>query len=149
MALRRHGGNSSRGPDPEKYTGFKGEWDGSINAFVFASKDERDRYQIATYGAVRNGYREEHEPTDSRPPLKYPEPFFESSEERAAWLRAVQSCPLDQYGSMDVFAYLAEVGKVATGLRGNVLSMPRQRMSRRERDERLKELRAQARKVTP
>jgi len=146
MTSRKHVGSSSRGPDPEKYAGFKGSWDKDLDAFVFASKEERDRYQVAKYGAVRNAYREEHEPTDERPPLKYPEPFFESSEERAAWLRAVQSCPLAEYGHLDAFVYLAEVGQVAAGIRP-VQSMPRQRMTRRQMDERLRALRGQAAKL--
>jgi len=117
---------------------------GSSSDGGFDSKEDRDRYQIAKYGQIRNGFRQEWEPTDDRPLLVYSEPFWESSEEQAAWVRAVQSCPLAQYGSLDAFAYLAEVGKVATGLRGGVPSMPRPRMTRRERDERLRALRAQA-----
>jgi hypothetical protein len=127
MALRRHGK-----PDAPQ---------------AFASCDARDHYQRQKYGSVRNGYREEHEPTDDRPLLIYPEPFWESSEEMGAWTRAVQACPLAQYGGMDAFAYLAEVGQLATGMPGGLRKMPRQRMTRRQMDERLKALRGQARKL--
>ena len=132
------------GHDVTRYEGFKGAYDRVAGTFVFESTEERDRFQRAKYGAVRNGYREEHEQTDGRPLLIYPEPFWESNEERTAWLRAVESCPLAEYGSLDAYAYLAEVAKVATGLRGGVPTMPRTRLTRRERDERVRALRAQA-----
>lgn len=127
MTLRRHG--TPEGPR------------------VFASPGERDRWQRETYGHVRNGFREEHEPTDDRPLLIYPEPFWESSEEMGAWLRAVRSCPLREYGHLDAFVYLAEVGKLAAGLPGGVRSMPRRGLTRRQMDERLKTLRGQAAKL--
>lgn len=110
----------------------------------FDSKEDRDRWQIAKHGQVRDGFRQEWEQTDDRPLLIYSEPFWESSEERSAWERAVAACPLSEYGELDAFVYLAEVGKVATGLRGGVPTIPRPRMTRRERDERLRALRKQA-----
>lgn len=125
MALRRHGK-----PDGPR---------------VFDSPGERDRWQRETHGHVRNGFREEHEETDGRPLLIYPEPFWESSEEMNAWVQAIRACPLAQYGSMDVFAYLEEVGKVAVGLPGGVRKMPRRGLTRRQMDERLRALRGQAR----
>ena len=139
MTLRGHGK-----PDTSRFDGFQGTFDKAAGTFVFASQEERDRFQREKYGAVRNGYRQEWEETDARPLLIYPEPFWESSEEQAAWVRAVQSCPLAQYGSMDAFAYLAEVAKVAEGLPGGVRSMPRRGLTRRQMDERLRALRAQA-----
>lgn len=142
MVLRRHGT-----PDVSRFEGFKGVFDKAANTFVFASADERDRFQVAKYGAVRNGFRHEWEQTDDRPLLIYPEPFWESSEEQAAWLRAVQSCPLGEYGHLDAFVYLAEVGKLAAGIRGPVKSMPRRGLTRRQMDERLKTLRGQAAKL--
>jgi hypothetical protein len=111
---------------------------------TFESREERDRWQVAKYGHVRNGFREEGEESDGRPLLVYPEPFWESPTEESFWLRAVRSCPLSQYGHLDAFAYLAEVAKVATGLSGGVKSMPR--MSRRRWDQRLMTLREQENK---
>jgi len=133
--------------DIGKYAGFKGAWDKDINGFVFASKEERDRFQEATYGHVRNGFRGEHEPTDDRPLVIYPEPFWESSEEMGAWVRAVQSCPPSQSGDMDTFAYMAEVGRLALALPGGVRKMPRRGLTRAEMDARLKALRAQAERL--
>jgi hypothetical protein len=130
--------------DTSRFEGFKGAFDRIAGAFVFESPEERDRYQRAKHGAVRNGFRFEWEQTDERPLLIYSEPFFESSDEQAAWLRAVQSCPLAEYGSLDLFAYLAEVGKVAVGLPGGMPTMPRTRLTRRQMDERVRALRAQA-----
>lgn len=141
MALRRHGA-----PDISRYEGFKGSFDKAAGTFVFESMQERDRFQVAKYGEVRNAYRHEHEQTDDRPLLIYPEPFWESSEEMAAWLRAVQACPLKEHGSLDAFVYLAEVGKVAEGIRP-VKSMPRRGLTRREMNERLRMLRGQARET--
>jgi hypothetical protein len=140
VALRRHGT-----PDVSLFEGFQGAFDRIAGCFVFASPEERDRYQRAKYGHVRAGYREEHEETDERPLLVYPEPFWESAAEMTAWLRAVQMCPLGEYGGMDAFAYLAEVGKVAIGLPGGVRKMPRRGLTRRQMDERLQVLRSQAR----
>jgi hypothetical protein len=137
MALRRHGA-----PDLTRYEGFQGT--AERGGFVFASQEERDRFQREKHGAVRNGYRQEWEETDSRPLLIYPEPFWESSEEQAAWVRAVQACPLGEYGSMDVWDYLGEVAKVAEGLPGGLRSMPRRGLTRRQMDERLRALRSQA-----
>jgi len=132
--------------DLTRYEGFQGT--SERGGFVFASLEERDRYQRAKHGAVRNGFRlpgeDTHgEPTD-RPTVVYREPQWESSAEMNAFLRAVQSCPLAEYGSLDLFAYLAEVGKVATGLPGGVPSMPRTRLTRRQMDERVRALWAQA-----
>jgi len=140
MPIRGH----RTAPDVTRYEGFQGGYDRVAGTFVFVSTEERDRYQRAKHGAVRNGFRHEWEQTDERPLLIYPEPFWESSEEQAAWVRAVQSCPLAEYGSLDAYQYLAEVAKVATGLRGGVRSMPRRGLTRRQMDERLKALRGQA-----
>ena len=130
-----------------KYDGFKGAWDDQLDAFVFLSMEERDRYQVATYGAVRNGFRHEHEPVDSRPLLFYPDPFWESSEERAAWLRAVDACPLEKSKDLDMFVYLAEVGALALSLPGGLRKMPRTRLTRAEMDARLRLLREQAERL--
>lgn len=91
----------------------------------------------------RLGYRTEFDAVDERPLIYYTEPFWESPEEEALWLRAVRSCPLSEYGKLDVFAYLAEVGQVAVGLSGKVKRMPHTRMSRVERDRQLAKLRGQ------
>ena len=64
----------------------------------------------------RMGFRHEWEPTDERPLLIYTEAFWASPEEEARWTRAVRLCPLSEYGHLDLFQYLAEVGKVAETL---------------------------------
>jgi hypothetical protein len=138
VALRRHGP-----PDTSRYEGFKGAYDKFAGTYIFESMEERDRFQREKYGAVRNGYRKEDEPTDERPLLIYPEPVWESAAEMNAWLRAVQSCPLLEYGHLDAFVYLAEVGKVSGGIRP-VKSMPRPGLTRRQMDQRLRTLRGQA-----
>jgi len=135
--------SSHKGPDVSRYEGFRGAWDKALNVFVFDSADERDRFQVAQYGAARNAFRHEWEQTDSRPLPIYPEPFWDGSEEQAAWLRAVQACPLSEYGHLDALVYLAEVAKVANGIRP-VRSAPRQPLTRRQMDERLATLREQA-----
>ena len=81
----------------------------------FASQDERDRWQVRQYGAVRNGFREMDEPTDDRPLRIDRYPFWEPGED-VIWERAVRACPLRDYGSMDLFEYLAEVAKLARGM---------------------------------
>jgi hypothetical protein len=66
----------------------------------------------------RLGFRYEWEPVDERPMVVYRQPFWSSPDEERLWLRAVRSCPLSQYGDLDFFDYLAEVGKVAAALKG-------------------------------
>jgi hypothetical protein len=111
---------------------------------VFDSPGARDVWQRQQYGAIRNGFREEHEATDDRPLLVYPEPFWESHEEMAAWMRAVRACPLSAYGHLDLFAYLGEVAKFAVGLPGGLRKVARGGMTRRQMDERLRLLHGQA-----
>lgn len=93
----------------------------------------------------RMGFRYPAEPHDERPVIVYREPFWKDEDERFAYERAVRLCPLSQYGHLDVFAYLREVGEVATGLEpGRVVQpMPHVHLSRRERDEQLDKLRKQ------
>ena len=81
----------------------------------FTSQDERDRWQVRQYGAVRNGFREMDEPTDDRPLRTDRYPFWEPGED-VIWERAVRACPLREYGSMDLFAYLGEVAKLARSM---------------------------------
>lgn len=89
------------------------------------------------------GFRTELEQPDERPLLIYTEPFWESPEEEALWVRAVRSCPLSEYGKLDVFAYLAEVGQVAVGLGGKVKRMPSARQPKWQRERQLQKLRGQ------
>jgi hypothetical protein len=76
-------------------------------------------------------------------------PFWESEDEEMAYVKAVRSCPLSQYGSLDFFAYLREVASVAHALPGGLPTMPHVRMSRAERDRQLAKLRAQAKPSLP
>jgi hypothetical protein len=82
--------------------------------------------------------------------IRLTEPFWQPGEE-AVWLRAVRACPVSQYGHLDLYAYLREVGVVATGLMAGqpVQPMPRRGLSPRERDARLGVLRAQAKPDLP
>lgn len=66
----------------------------------------------------RMGFRYDWEPPDDRPCIYYTRPFWESPQEEARWLRAVRACPLSEYKHLDVFDYLAEVGKVAASMKG-------------------------------
>ena len=88
-------------------------------------------------------FRYPGEAPDDRPVIRYLRPFWEDGEE-ALWLKAVHACPLHASKDLDWFAYLREIGKVATGLGAKppLHVMPR-RMSRREQDRRLIELRKQ------
>jgi hypothetical protein len=110
------------GPDAQRYAGFRVHWDKDRSAFVFDSKDERDRWQIRHYGQVRNCWREEHEPPDDRPLIVYRRPFWKDEEERRRWEKAAAACPVKESGSLKLDEYLAEVVKVAraipTGPRG-------------------------------
>ena len=95
----------------------------------------------------RMGFRHEWEQVDERPLLIYTEPFWESSEEMAAWLGAVRACPLADCGAMDMFAYLAEVGRLALAMPGGVRKTPRAGLTRAEMDARLALLREQAERL--
>lgn len=50
--------------DRTRYSGFRGTF--TNGKFYFESQEERDRYQIATYGAVKNGWREPDEAPGGR-----------------------------------------------------------------------------------
>jgi hypothetical protein len=150
MEARRR---SSSGPDPEKYAGFKGSWDKDANAFVFASMEERDRYQIATYGHVRNGWREDDEPTDERPLIlhgacpcagcrEYSGDIWRDKTESMTYEDAIEAAPIqpDEYR----LAYLAKISaKVEGKYQRAGKSMPHVRMSRQERERQLQKLRGQ------
>jgi hypothetical protein len=137
-----------------KYYGFKGSWDKEINAFVFVSKEERDRYQVATYGGVRNGWREADDPTDDRPLIlrgacrcrgcrEYGGEVWHDETERMTYHAAIESNPKrEDEGPM---AYAQRIAAVVAGKYSRaVQGMPHVRMSRRERDAQLSKLRGQA-----
>lgn len=147
----------SDGPDVSKYYGFKGAWDKEVNAFVFASKEERDRYQISTYGGVRNGWREPDEPTDERPPIlygvcrcrgcqEYGGDVWHDETERMTYHAAIESNPkAEDEGPM---AYAQRIAKIVEGKYQRVKSVPHVRMSRVDRDRQLAKLRGQIPKGT-
>ena len=140
-------------PDDEKYAGFKGSWDKDIKAFVFASMEERDRYQIATYGHVRNGWREDDEPDDGRQLIlhgacpcagcrEYEGDIWRDKTERMTYEDAIAAEPIqpDEYR----LAYLAKISAKVEGKYGRLAkAMPHARMSRVERDRQLQKLRGQ------
>lgn len=98
---------------------------GSGNWRQAVSRKREDEPFNSAPNTGRMGFRYDWEPLDDRPCIVYTEPFWAGPEEEARWLRAVRSCPLSEYGHLDVFSYLRAVGEVATGLRGGVKSMPR------------------------
>jgi len=102
---------SQHDADLRRYDGFRVRWDKDLGAYVFESHEERDRWQISVYGAVRDAFRREDEPTDKRPLLYYNNPPVD-----LAWLRAVRAAPREHYPNLPLSEYLAEVGKLATGL---------------------------------
>ena len=145
-------GSSSR-PDLSKYSGFKGDWDNTLKAFVFASKEERDRFQVATYGAVRNGWREPEEPTDERQLIlygacrcrgcrEYGGDVWHDDTERMTYHAAIESNPKrEDEGPM---AYSQRISRIVEGKYKRVVqAMPHTRMSRIERDRQLQKLRGQ------
>lgn len=121
MALSRRGG-SSRVLDPEKYRGFKGAFD--RDTFVFESTEERDRFQVATYGHVRNGWREPDEPTDERPAIlhgacrcrgcrRYQREFWRDETERMTYEDAVAANPRGQ--GEGPATYIKRIGSIVAG----------------------------------
>lgn len=109
---------------------------------VFASKDERDRWQIETYGAVRNGFREEYEQEDGRPALRILEPPWADKTEQLAYEDAAET---DRPRPEDtLLSYLARVSAAVKGKYGGVLpKMRRPGLSRVERERRVQQLRGQ------
>lgn len=141
-----------------RFTGYKGAWDKELGTFVFVSKEERDRFQIDTYGRVRNGFREPDEPEDDRPMLdthrcrckgcREHEGFWRDSTERMTYADSVEANPKrDDEGPM---AYAARISAVVVGKYQKAgKPMPTMHMGRRERDRQLAKLRAQAKPDLP
>ncbi len=65
----------------------------------------------------RMAFRNEWEPRDERPCIVYPHPFWKDEDERLRYERAAAHCPVSASGKLTLDEYLAEVAKVATGLR--------------------------------
>lgn len=61
------------------------------------------------------GFRTYDDPPDERPLLRYRQ-FWRDDAERTAYLKAVRAAPCKDYGSLDLFDYLHELAKLATGL---------------------------------
>lgn len=102
--------------------------------FIFASQEERDRYQLARYGRLRYGFRLPEEPpegpNDSRPVLVW-QPFWRSEGERLTYETAVQKNPKrPDEGPM---AYASRIASIVTGAYQQAgLEMPRRGMSQKE-----------------
>ena len=94
----------------------------------FDSKDDRDRWQIQQYGAVRNAFREPDEPTDDRPLLTRA-PFWHDGIEQATYEAAAANPLLPGEGP---FTYIKRISQMVTGEDGGIGKMPRLRMSQRE-----------------
>jgi len=148
---RSRGGDQDAGP----YAGFKGAWDKTVGAFVFESMEERDRYQVAAYGHVRHGWREDDEPTDDRPPIRRDSCRCagcrsyldgDSGTERMTYASAVESNP--QREGEGPIAYIQRIGAIVAGKYEKLgLAMPRAGLTRAEMDARLKLLREQAERL--
>lgn len=112
------------------YSGFKGYWDNVMNAFVFESQAERDRYLVSKYGYLRNGFRDPEDPQDERPPRRGSQ-FWTNESERLIYEAAVQKYPRNPgEGPM---AYAARIGAAVTGAYKSAgQTMPRRGMSQRE-----------------
>ena len=66
----------------------------------------------------RMAFRYEWEPMDDRPTVVYREAFWKDEAERVRYERAVQLCPLKEYGHLIFSDYLGEVVKVAKAMGG-------------------------------
>lgn len=139
--------------DVSRFQGYKGAWDKELGTFVFVSKEERDRFQIDTYGQVRNGFRELDEPEDDRPMIdrdrcrcsdcRDHEGFWKDRTERMTYEDAVEANP--RRPEEGPLAYAARIsGLVTERYKRAVKSMPRAHQTRRERDGTLMKLRGQA-----
>lgn len=114
---------------------------GIVKAPVFASKEERDRWQIQEYGQVRNGFRELTEPRDDRPLLTEPDPFWMDYTEQLAYEAAVEANPKREgEGALTYCQRILDAVGVRYAKAG--LEMPRT-LTRREREAKLAALRAQ------
>jgi hypothetical protein len=111
--------------------------------FIFESKEERDRWQLREYGHVRNGFRTENEPEDDRPLLVYHDPPFADRLEQATYEAAVAGSPIRP--GEGPFSYMRRIsGLVTQERKTGAKTMPRPTMTRRQVDDRLQTLRAQA-----
>lgn len=79
---------------------------------VFSSPEERDRWQIRTYGRVRNAFREPDEPPDDRPPIDR-RPFWTSESERLTFEHAAETNP--RRTGEGPGTYIARLAAIATG----------------------------------
>ena len=127
------------------------------SARVFASQEERDRWQIAQYGHVKNGYREPEDYNDGRGAL-LPPPFWNDGSEQLSYEYAVESNPIREGEG-----WLTYLGRVIASLPPG-LKVPRQRaekampraladgrapMTARATDARLQALNKQALQILP
>lgn len=131
-------------PDQGRYTGYEGHFEGGT--FVFASKDERDRFLVATYGYARNGFREPEDPTDERPPIKYGAcrcrgckkngaGTWQNETERMTYLAAVDGNP--KGATEGPMAYSQRIATIVEGKYQAIgQTMPRRGKSQREWTER-------------
>lgn len=97
MTLRKRGGYDNSG-ETAKPPEFK-------------NAEERDAWQIATYGHVRNAFREPDEPPDGRP-LIYRDPFWKDASEQSVYEHASATNPRRPgEGAMSYIARLAAIAE--------------------------------------
>lgn len=78
----------------------------------FTSQEARDAWQIATYGHVRNGFREPDEPPDGRPVIVR-DPYWRDPAEQDAYEHAVRTNPRrPDEGAM---TYIARIAAIVEG----------------------------------
>lgn len=56
-------------------------------------------------------------PDDVRPRIVYRDPFWKDEDERLRYERAVKAAPPSHYGKMQLHEYLAEIVKLAEGIK--------------------------------
>lgn len=96
----------------------------------------------------RMAFRREGEPVDERPLLIDPHGFWRDETERLTYEDAVEANP--KHRDEGPFSYIRRLSEIVTGKYASLgQPMPRTRMSRRERDQQLAKLRAQARPDLP
>lgn len=96
----------------------------------------------------RMAFRHEWEAVDERPLLIDPHGFWADETERMTYEDAVQANP--RRPDEGPASYIRRISEMVTGkYKALGLQMPRTRMSRRERDQQLAKLRAQARPDLP
>ena len=113
---------------------------------VFESMDARDRWQVETYGSVRNAFRTDEDIEDRRPLLYYPDSVWLNDSERLTYLAAAEVNP--RKAGEGGGTYIERLARIAVGQVLRVKSWPRPgRMSQDEWQRRVNALQEQAKAI--